>query len=904
VNWKPQILKPRWQHKNAATRREAVAGGQEPELRDELPRIFREDEDAGVRRAAARRLDDLEILAAGLEHEADEGVRKVVEERLRSLTASGAENRAPLDQRRSIVTRTADRQLLEAVAASAPETELRMAAIARIERQGFLGDRAIEDPDPSIRRAAAAGVTQHSTLRRVIEGTRTSDKALHQELEHRLHTELLAAGDRDAVDREALAICQAVEHAAINPERIGADAIRKFEQQWARVADRVGPGHRERYERDLARLTRPPRAGETADTPSEDATAAAAGDQPVAAEPEAPAEPVDEGGPSALLQEAVQVIRSRLEAGVEKLGARKLDDLEQRWRQSWKTVAREGPAEQSLQAEVEGLLREARARLEALTARREGWLESGRQRLSELREQLEEGELHKALETRLALQELGKKLGPDRQWRSIQKEINGLQGRLRELRDWQHWSNDKIRKRMIKEMEALPATGLHPDAVLDRIKELQAQWKELEQSEQIPGDKHFAAAPWMWRKFNAAGRRAFETTKPFLDKRTEVQKRHLEKMQSLGKRIRELADADSPDWTELGKALGRARREMRSLGEVPARARHKMAARLKSALEAGNAAMQAHYEDVEKRKLKLIREAAQLTHLGDRDEAIRIAKSLQADWKAAGSLWRSRENELWREFRTPLDPLFEDLKAEQKSVREARDALLAEQKALCQELDAILDLDAAVLADQQGKVQGLQDRWKDIRHPDRRQQQAFQKRIGKFEQRLQEQESRAEQAMRARWREKSRLLHQAEGAARDARPDAKLRARLEKAWPSESATGTLEETLDQRFAAALAGEKPAAQEPDEVVEMARRQCICLEFLAGLPSPEGEKDLRMQYQVDRLSESLSGERQRMSAVEEAKQLEAEWLSLPMLPDSEYTAFSQRIDHAINAILTDK
>ena len=296
--------------------------------------------------------------------------------------------------------------------------------------------------------------------------------------------------------------------------------------------------------------------------------------------------------------------------------------------------------------------------------------------MAQLGEELEQGELHKALESRLALQNLGKQLGRDNRWKAIQKQVNSMQGRLRELRGWQHWSNDKIRKRMIEEMEALPSAGLHPDAVLDRIKALQAQWKDLEQSEQIPGDKHFAAAPWMWRKFNAAGRKAFEATKPFLDKRTEIQKRHLEKMRALSAHIQDLADSGEPDWTELGRALARARREMRSLGEIPARARHKMAARLKAALEAGNTVMQSHYDEVEKKKLKLIREAAQLSHATDRDEAISTAKRLQAEWKAAGSLWRSRENQLWREFREPLDPLFENLKAERQSAREERDALL------------------------------------------------------------------------------------------------------------------------------------------------------------------------------------------------------------------------------------
>ena len=89
-----------------------------------------------------------------------------------------------------------------------------------------------------------------------------------------------------------------------------------------------------------------------------------------------------------------------------------------------------------------------------------------------------------------------------------------MHARLRELREWLHWSNNKIRKRLIAEMEVLPAADLHPDALLDRVKSLQMEWKTLEQSEQIPGDKHFASAAWMWRKFSSAGHTAFDTAKP------------------------------------------------------------------------------------------------------------------------------------------------------------------------------------------------------------------------------------------------------------------------------------------------------------------------------------------------------------------------------------------------------
>ena len=103
----------------------------------------------------------------------------------------------------------------------------------------------------------------------------------------------------------------------------------------------------------------------------------------------------------------------------------------------------------------------------------------------------------------------------------------------------------------------------------------------------------------------------------------------------------------------------------------------------------------------------------------ERDEAIEKAKSLQSNWKAAGSLWRSKEQELWTQFREHLDPLFSELKEQQASIKAADDERLSAQKNLNTELASILksEGDLAVL---HGKVLGLQDGWKDIEHPDRR----------------------------------------------------------------------------------------------------------------------------------------------------------------------------------------
>jgi hypothetical protein len=902
MNWKPEIFKPGWELKDPAVRREAVATEDDPELIASLGSICLEDEDPGVRGVAARRLTDLGILSTASGREQDKTALKTITERMRQLAAASGSERAPLEQRREVVATSEDRELLEAVARSAPEAELRIAALKKISRQGFLGDRAIGDPDPDIRRIAAAAITQHSTLRRVIEETRTTDKALHQDLEERLHNELLAAGDQQAIERESLAICMAIEQAAVGKDKVDAAQVKAFEKRWSQVEGRARPEHQSRFERDLARLSQDDRQDESPEEQEETEPVPEPESPQEAAQPEAP--PPAAGPASAILSEAAQVLRDYAAKRGGKLVRKKVKGLEANWNAAWASIAEPNQADLDLASEARSLVEKLQTRLEAATAKRDELLARAAKLVEELRNDLEEGELHKALELRLELQKLGKKLSGEPRWKGLTRQINSMQGRLRELRGWQHWSNNRIRKSMIKEMEALPLADLHPDAVLDRIKELQARWKDLEQSEQIPGDKHFAAAPWMWRKFNAAGRQAFEATKPFLDKRSEIQKKHLDSMRALADNISELARSETPDWPDLAKAIRTGRQEMRSLGEVPARARHKMAQKLKAALETANTAMQAHYEVVEKAKLKLIREAAQLAHVADRDEAISKAKSLQAEWKAAGSLWRSREDQLWREFRQPLDPLFENLKAEQQSVREQRDALLADQKALCTSLESLLELDDAALPAQHGRVQGLKDAWKDIRHPERRLQQKFQKTLGLYQDRLDAQERKAESATRDAWWDKADLLHQAESAALTGKLSEKLKAKLQKAWPDTQSVGELDQLLDQRFESVTGDEPILADESNdhtEEKEAARKQCICLEFLAGVSSPEEEKDLRMQYQVDRLSESLSGERRRMSAVEEAKMLEAEWLALPCIPDSEYDIFKRRVKSALDSIL---
>jgi hypothetical protein len=901
MNWKQHLFKPKWQSKDAGIRRQAVAEMSDPALFEALPSICLEDEDPGVRAAATRRVSDLAVLSGALDSEQDAECRLVLSARITQLVTATGPDRLPLESRLAVILDTDNRELVEQTAAQAPEPELRRAALKKVTRQGFLGDRAVEDPDPELRRVAAAAVTQHSTLRRIIDLTRKSDKALHQSLSERLHDELLESGDARAIREEAISLCAELEAFALRHQQDHAGIPGDIARRWIRIEHGVDKDLTERYRHIVTRMkTIQGRAGEpvpeSSGQPPEAATVA---DDPSGQAREERSDADTTAVHDSPLLPLLNELKAVLSGPGKVPGARVIDRLGEKWRAAVDGLPSPDANARKMDQEARSLIDAAREAAEKAAQKAEAMLEQADTLLIQIKSELENGALHKALETRHKLIELGKSFGKGGRWKAVSRELAGLQGRIRELRDWQHWSNDKIRKELIREMEVLPATDLHPDAILDRVKSLQARWKELEQSEQIPGDKHYHAKPWMWRKFSAAGHKAFEATKPFLEKRDEIRDRHLESIEGICKDIETATGHETPDFNTVNQLLQKARQELRELDKLPHKARKKAAGRLRKALDKGKAATQVHYEAIEKQKLKLIRAASQLAHLDDMDEAISRAKGLQAEWKAAGRLWRSRDNELWAAFREPLDPLFGKLKADQDSHREAIQERLKAQKDLCASMEEILTGEDGGLEEFQGKVQGLRDAWRDIEHPDRRLQSRFQEHSDRFDQRVRGYRRQQADRVRSQWWDKSRLLHELESGLLGGELDDKGIEKLEAKWPPGESAEPIDEMLDQRFRGVLEQRSVGEIDPG-TAKKARDLCIQLEFLAGLPSPAKDKDLRMKYQVDRLSLSLSGEGERLSAVEEARRVEQEWLTLPVLKPADQRRFEKRIQRALGEI----
>lgn len=914
MSWKQRFFKPKWQHKNADIRLAAVIEEQDPEFLSHLVEIAGNDSDGRIRCAAIKRLHQLENILKLYPNENDPEAKALLSARIRQLTVTSADDRPPLAVRLQVLADSHDRDLIEQLANHAPEVELRSAAIEKVSRQGLLGDCAINDENPDIRRLAASRVTQHTTLKRVIDGLRTRDKQLYSQLQERLHEELMAADDPDAIAAEALKICTRLEHLASDFPNMHEAEIKAQHDCWQRVAGKASEEMQSRYTRVCERLAEPPKPKPVAKPAQNSVSDSGADVSPAGFAAAGNAEPIESSTPpqavsdpepnQALAKVATEILVYEVDTERQPR-SKDLKQFRQRLDTAWSQAQPPHADDESAWSQADQVLQQMMQALDQQRALAEKEIAKAEKHLKQLVTELENGELHKALATQSSLRQLHKDRtrGHESVWKPITQSLSGQQARIKELREWQHWSNNKIRQRLIDDMVALPSADLHPDALLESVKSLQNEWKTLEQSEQIPGEKHFSPAPWMWRKFSAAGNAAFDTIKPFLDKRSEIQSKHAQSLATFCAELEQIVNASPTDWTALSKAIARGRKKLHDLNKISPSQRQKLARQLKTSLDKGNQVIQDQYERVEKDKMKLIRSASQLVHLPERADAIAQAKALQSQWKDAGSLWRSKEQQLWNQFREHLDPLFEDLKQEQQAEKAANQEKLAAQQALCTEMEAIL-ADGENLADQHGRVLGLRASWKDIEQPDRRLLANFQTMVEKFEAHEAQAQQKQQDAKHDRLWVKSALLHElaVSGRTTAGALSKKTESKVKKNWPASDGAGPFETDLDQACETLLAGDttNPSKEQLDSLQAEARMLAIRLEFLAGLESPTEDKAMRMQYQVDRLAQSMSGESNRLSASEEAIDAEKSWLAMYALPESEFESFGKRIKTALNTI----
>lgn len=784
------LFKPKWQDRDAAVRRVAVASGNDADMVAALPRLARGDADAGVRLAALKRLGDYEAWRERSTGDADADVRRIARDAYLALLCSN-DARVPSLSRRIAELDTLGADELERVATRATDRDLRASALAQVTRPALLAERAVADPDASIRLAAIERIVDTAALARIAERARKTDKTVSRRARELIEAQRIGSGDAAAVAQKARTLCERME-ALVRAPMTDETAHAAITREWNALGNALPTGLLARYcgADALVRQTRinvqNPPLRETASNES-NADSDATRVEPAATSAE------------------MLASQARFDAALA-------------------SAANEAQREREL---------------------RRAHLHEMEQALPRYAAALEAGTVSAAHALHDRLLTLGAMVAPLPA--ALEAKLPPLHVRYDELRQQQAWANRRRREMLCDDVEQLAQSGLHPDALAQRVREAREEWQRLDAAEGLSASAE--AGPT--RRFNAICHGALKPAKAYFDKRDEVRKSHAGE---IGKLLQEAAAlaGDIGDWKAAGQLRLKLGDALRSLDGVEPRTRTDLARQLKAAIAHLATRLDAHADEVEAAKQQLAARAQTLQQQSDGRAVARDARELQAQWTALGQGRRSSDQRLWKEFRGALDGAFGQLDAARKQRDEQSTAARTQAENLLVEIETVRNDDAHEM---KAKLRDIDARWRALGSPDRALEQRYRKAHDAIEAGLQGAARRKRLARYTEALAKYALLRSVETGAQDA-------GVASAQWREHPAPAEFAFALDARFARATSA--PATGERDEAP--ARDLLVELEFFAGLETAAEDRQRRMNFQVRRLASRM---RNRAAATPEAE-----------------------------------
>ena len=851
------LRKPAWEHRDASRRTAAVASDTHPDLLAKLPDLARNDPEASVRLAALRRIDDLSLLGDRMRNDADAGVRSTARQRFiqRLLDAS-----VPLAERERVLAVEEDADILSTVAQQAPESVLRRLGLERVARPGLITERCIKDPDPELRRWLLDRIDDTATLERIAERVRKTDKLLARTARERAFAARLAAGDPTATQERALAICEELDALRRTAAPDAATQRDALALEWETLKPRLDATIERRvdgYFTALENALNPPAPAPELPLPEP---------EPMTASAAVPAREPDT---------AIVALLAELEARAERLGPRELEDLEKRWLARLRRIEPLLPEEHQTEAHFRAVAGTLHKKFEERERQRQAALDGLATRIGELEAAVSSGQLASARDLQRGI-DADRALLRDRFPRALTRRVADAMRELETLAKWQHWSGNKARMRLIDDTEALAGSGLHPDAVAVKVKELQAEWQRLDDTEARTPE---APEHPLTRRFRAACHRVLAPARPYFEKRRELRGAKREEIEAFLNEL-DLRLAEPMAIRELLTTRRQVVDQLRLCDELDPAARRDISRRLRDALTRLDTSIGEAETDAEAQKRKLLANLRRDLMHAELAAALPLARQAQATWKTLPRAARKVDDALWKELRELVDPWFNQADEKQRERHAAESAVADEARSILDEL-AQLAHDTAALAQADARLSALQTRWRTLadslpaaeeppaprdRKPVRPARAA--PRSGLDERALDRavakvREAQSQHAETARREELNTLLHAAElcdqldGLRADA-PESR-RAELAAKLEALALAGDARTACQHRLRAALdpEGSLPLDAEGRSPQQQAEELTVLAELACDIESPAQARELRRRLQIERLSERLSG-----------------------------------------------
>jgi hypothetical protein len=893
VNW---FNKPKWKHKDADIRVIAVSSDSTEELVSQLANISQNDESEKVRSAALRRLTDYSLIAKIAENDTNKSVKATAYKILQDWFT-----KTSVSQQTGIIKSISDPKTIEVAATNSTNRDVRSYCIKKITQQGLLAELLISEKDKELRQIIVTKITKPATLKRLAKLLKNKDKTIFKIIQSKLDDD----GDiSEIIDQKALELCEQMEKLIHNPNTSSKSDVEKINNKWQTLAkDNSLDKFTQRFHGALrtASLTYDPDLREeflnqqrqqriaskieelkTSLADAKDATweqlqtqiSKFSGFEMTHATTDQANEFEEFLSTLKVLRDAQsqeQDLPESLLAVVDKLDAALKHKLNQPnqitdFRKLWDTQAKKAksnPAFNTLKNRFDSAMLKLAEKIESSAILRDQAAKDAVSGIEKASKLVKDGQLADA---KIAINKIAhnkKMAGLHPLIKENKFAFDNVWSELKELRQWQTWSNDKIRIRLIEELKALIGTGTHPDALLKKMKESNKQWKDMEDHEKLEGDRYGVRNQEQYSQFRAVQEALFTPAKEFFEKRSEIWGNELEQVEANIQALHEVNLEETSD-RDLARMVREAVKQLRNLDKIPPKNRGKCAAKIRSGTARIDAHLKESYKAAEGRKQKLIEQAQQLVEHENLGEAIEQAKALQQEWKKAGVVHQSQERKLWRVFRKTNDAVFNRIKEQRDIETQENKELMEQAKTLIIEVEKSIESEKEARAIN-STIEKFKDDWRAMRVDNNGLKNRADKLITTSEQKV---------ASLANSETIDVIKHTQKFA--NICQDLEL-GKLDKEKAQEK-WDKLKPLADKKHAKLLTKRlNDFDKSNDDYCEKAGNILIAAEYLTGSATPDTYKEQRLAYQVDELSKRMSGE-ESMPELDKAKSLLNDWFTL--------------------------
>jgi len=589
----------------------------------------------------------------------------------------------------------------------------------------------------------------------------------------------------------------------------------------------------------------------------------------------------------------------------------------------------------ALAAQVKQNLADLSQRLEAQQQQRQATVKEFGDLVEELSGALKAGKSKHAM----SLANRGRKLLamiPPNERRSLQrnnsiKRFNEFSKQLKDLQSWRQWSNAPVKEQLVEQMQQLARQVVENKDNADydfqdaaqQVKEARSQWKKLFAAESNSSNE-------LWEAFDKACTQAYEPCQLYFSQQAEARAENLQKREAACASLEEYLQivsykpTDLVDWKALDTIVGVAEEEWRDLGAVERTARTEINKRFRAVINALRKLRLDQKNRNKEEKELLIKRAEGIVKQLQEDkmslrDAVDAVKQLQADWKSVGLA--ARDGELWKQFRSNCDIVFQRRDQETSVAREERQKIIDSRTAICEGIENLAKLEGDALRAAQKEFDEFKQQWSSL--PSLQKQGALDKRYknacAAFE---------AQNAQRIQTEHQRRLNVQQQQARLCLSAEEVLSHCLQRQTPLEQSleslaqldeqwgqlpeyTNAVAKALRQRFQnlkgllqkAGESGVESVAEEirQQESHRTAEKELLCLqmEVLANIESPPQAKQARMEYQVSQLAEKMK-QTTSENIINDVEELQAKWHLSGVVNWSLTQVLESRFESALRAI----